>query len=81
MVEAVAEKEEEKNVMSDKSNALFPSTTKIYAKASNIAPKTKIIIPNIDILAKALDKDITPKELQFFFMEAKIRNLVKVCIP
>ena len=70
---------EEKLVISDKLNILFPETVKTFAEVSNVRPKYELVIPNIDVFAKALDKGITPKELQFL-MEAKISNSVKDCI-
>lgn len=59
-------KEEEKLAMTDKLNTLFPEAAKIFADVSNVRPKDELVILNINVLAKALDKGIAPKELQTF---------------
>ena len=56
-------KEEEKPIMNDKFNTLFPEVAKNFAEGSDVRPKDELVIPNINVLAKTLDRDITPKEL------------------
>ena len=60
-------KEEEKPIISDKVNTLFPEAGKLFVEASDVRPKDELVIPNIDVLAKALDMGITPKELKVFY--------------
>ena len=64
--------------MSDKLNTRFRKTFKTFAKTSEVRPKDELIIPNLDLLSKALDEDIRPKKL-LFLMEVKASNLVKDC--
>ena len=64
--------------MSDKLNTRFPKTFKTFAKTSEVRPKDELVIPNLDLLSKALDEDVRPKKVQFL-MEVKASNLVKDC--
>ena len=56
-------KKEEKPIMNDKFNTLFPEVAKNFAEGSDVRPKDELVIPNINVLAKTLDRGITPKEL------------------
>ena len=53
--------------MSDKLNTLFPEAAKIFAEVSDLRPKDGFVAADIDVCAKALDKGIMQKELQFFY--------------
>ena len=56
-----------KTYMSDKLNTLFPEAAKIFAEVSDLRPKDGFVAADIDVCAKALDKGIMQKELQFFY--------------